>query len=166
MWRYDGWSFTNFVPSADYYRRNEDGRSGVGRTPLPGLFRPGLPLPQDSISDDMVFSMTEDKAGNLWFATRNHGACRYDGKTFTTHLGDEGIFAILEDSKGTMWFTTNDNGVWRYDGKSFRNFTTKDGLINNSVFSVLEDRSGNLWFGTRNFGLSRYDGKSFTSFSE
>ena len=65
-----------------------------------------------------------------------------------------------------MWFTTNDNGVWRYDGKSFSNFTTKDGLINNSVFSVLEDRSGNLWFGTRNGGLSRYDGKTFTSFSE
>lgn len=166
VWRYDGRSFTNFVPSADYYRRNEDGRSGARRPPPPGPALPGLLLPQDTIADDMIFSMTEDKAGTLWFATRNHGACRYDGKSFTTYLGNERLLSVLEDRKGNMWFTTTDNGVWRYDGKSFRNFTTKDGLANNSVFSVLEDRSGNLWFGTRNCGLSRYDGTTFTSFSE
>jgi ligand-binding sensor domain-containing protein len=169
-WRYDGRSFTNFVPSADYYRRNEDGRSEAGMTPflgsLPGPFRSGHLSPPDSIGDDMIFSMTEDKAGNLWFATRNHGVCRYDGKEFTSYLGNERMLAALEDSKGAMWFTTVDNGVWRYDGKSFTNFTTRDGLINNSVFSVLLDRSGNLWFGTRNCGLSRYDGERFVSFSD
>ena len=49
---------------------------------------------------------------------------------------------------------------------TFTNFTTKDGLVNNSVFSVLEDRDGSLWFGTRGVGLSRYDGTSFATFSE
>jgi len=166
VWRYDGRSFTNFVPSADYYRRNEDSRSEAGTTPFPGPFRSDLLPPPNSIGDDMIFSMTEDKAGNLWFATRSHGVCRYDGKEFTRYLDDERMLAALEDSKGSMWFTTADNGVWRYDGKSFRNFTTRDGLIHNSVFSVLLDRSGNLWFGTRNGGLSRYDGESFVSFSD
>lgn len=55
--------------------------------------------------------------------------------------------------------------MWRYDGKSFTNFTTKDGLVNDSVFSALEDKAGNLWFGTRGVGLSRYDGKSFVTYS-
>ena len=60
---------------------------------------------------------------------------------FTTYLGNEGLCSIIEDSKGKMWFTTFGNGVCRYDGKSFMNFTTKDGLVNNSVFSVLEGKT-------------------------
>ncbi len=56
--------------------------------------------------------------------------------------------------------------MYRYDGITFRNFTTTDGLANNSVFSILEDSAGHLWFGTRDFGLSRYDGRSLTTYSE
>lgn len=170
VWRYDGKSFTNYLPSADYYQRNEDGRSGDKKNLSieSAIFNNS---PQDSINDDMIFSISEDKAGNLWFATRNHGACRYDGKSFMGFGEQEGFvssgsYAILEDKKGNIWLTTEDSGVWCYDGKSFKNFTTKDGLICDAVFSVLEDKNGNLWFGTRGFGLSRYDGKSFVNFSE
>jgi ligand-binding sensor domain-containing protein len=171
VWRYDGKSFRNFVPSADYYLRNEDGRS-AGKSPsLKRSALLGESLPKDTIADDMIFSITQDRSGNVWFATRNHGACRYDGKSFTSYRENEGfvsrgVYSILEDEKGNIWLTTNDYGVWRYDGKSFVNFTTKDGLVNDSVFSILEDRSGSLWFGTRGFGLSRYDGKEFTTFSD
>jgi ligand-binding sensor domain-containing protein len=56
--------------------------------------------------------------------------------------------------------------VFSYDGKVFKNYSTADGLINNSVRSILEDKEGNLWFGTRWFGLSRFDGKTFTTLSE
>lgn len=171
-WRYDGNTFTNFVPPAIYYTTNEDGRSANKPQQLTTFFQQYNP-PQvtDSITDDMIFSVSEDKAGNIWFATRRHGACRFDGKKFTSFREQEGfvnygIYSILEDRKGNFWFTTDKNGVWRYDGKSFRNFTTKDGLVHNSVFSVLEDASANIWFGTRGFGLSRYDGKGFVTFSE
>ena len=170
VWRYDGKSFKNYLPSTDYYLGNEDDRSGNEKNlSIYGAISNNPP--KDSISDDMIFSISEDKAGNLWFATRRHGACRYDGKSFISFREDEGfvsrgIYAILEDKKGNIWLTTEDNGVWCYDGKSFKNFTTKDGLICDSVFSVLEDKNGNLWFGTRGFGLSRYDGKSFVNFSE
>lgn len=169
VWRYDGKKFINFIPAAAYYMP-KPGDAGSG-TFIPGILR-DVPLlqPQDSISEDMVFSVSEDKAGNLWFATRRHGACRYDGKTFTSFtenkgLANKGMYAVLEDKKGNIWFGTEKDGVWRYDGKTFKNFSTKDGLINDSVFSILEDNEGNLWFGTRGFGLSRYDGKTFTSFT-
>jgi ligand-binding sensor domain-containing protein len=166
VWRYDGRSFTNFLPSVLYYQANEDGRNRNRDTEVP-IYS----IQQESISDDMIFSMTEDKKGNIWFATRNHGACRYDGKSFTSFTEKEGfvsygIYSIIEDRKGNMWFTTEKNGVWRYDGKTFKNFTEKDGLVNNSVWFVLEDKIGNLWFGTRGFGLSQYDGKIFTTFSD
>lgn len=166
VWRYDGKLFANFVPSKEYYQSNEDGRT-IGETGTKNFFQ----IKGNTIADDMIFSLLEDKKGNLWFATRNHGACLYDGKIFTSFREKEGftsrgIYDILEDIKGNMWFTTEENGVFCYDGKTFKNYTTADGLVNNSVFSILEDKEGNLWFGTRGFGLSRFDGKSFVTFSE
>lgn len=171
VWRFDGKTFKNYLPSADYYLRNEDGRSN-NKNALP-TYLSNLTNSQSSnnISDDMIFSITEDKLGNLWFATRRHGACRFDGKTFTSFRENEGfvsygISSILEDKKGDIWLATDKNGVFSYDGKTFKNFTTKNGLINDSVKSILEDKNGNIWFGTRWFGLSRYDGKTFTTFSQ
>ena len=171
VWRYDGNIFKSFLPPLDYYNTNQDNRRS------PNTQNPSNPIlnnnafiqSQDYISDDMIFSMTEDKKGNIWFATRNHGACRYDGKTFTSFTANNGFnncYSILEDKNGNMWFTTEKSGVWCYDGKTYKNFTEKDGLVNNSVWFVLEDKSGNLWFGTRGFGLSRYDGKIFTTMSD
>lgn len=173
VWRYDGKKIKNFLPSLDYYKADEDKRRIENTQNFSYLKTNNSSFiqSQDYISDDMIFSMTEDKKGNIWFATRRHGACRYDGKSFTSFRENEGfvsygISSILEDKKGNMWFTTGKNGVWCYDGKTFKNFTEKDGLVNNSVWFVLEDKSGNLWFGTRGFGLSRYDGKIFTTFSD
>lgn len=171
VWRYDGKTFKNYIPSADYYLRNEDNRSIGGNVQPNYLSTFTNSQPSDNISDDMIFSISEDKVGNLWFATRRHGACRFDGKTFTSFRENEGfvsygISSIMEDKKGNIWLATDKNGVFSYDGKAFKNFTTKDGLINDSVKSILEDKNGNIWFGTRGFGLSRYDGKTFTSFSE
>ena len=183
VWRYDPAaarrtgidSFTNFSPSADYYLLNEDGRSvnNAKNDPLTSFQAKAIVdyRPKDYIHDDMIFSISEDKAGNIWFSTRRHGACRYDGKFFTSFREKEGfvsygISSILEDKKGDFWFATGKNGVWSYDGKNFKNFTEKDGLVNNDVRFALEDKRGNLWFGTRGFGLSRYDGKNFITVSD
>lgn len=171
VWRYDGKKIKNFLPSLDYYKANEDKRRIENTQNFSYLItnKSSFVQSQDYISDDMIFSMTEDKKGNIWFATRNHGACRYNGKTFTSFTANNGFndcYSILEDKNGNMWFTTEKSGVWCYDGKTYKNFTEKDGLVNNSVWFVLEDKSGNIWFGTRGFGLSRYDGKIFTTFSD
>jgi len=61
-----------------------------------------------------------------------------------------------------VWFGTNGGGVSKYDGVTFANFTTKEGLCDNTVSSILEDRGGNLWFGTDG-GVSEFDGKTFTT---
>jgi ligand-binding sensor domain-containing protein len=172
VWRYDGKDFKNFLPSAAYYSANKDSR-GINNTQ--GTIESTLNLSfitsNDHITDDMIFSMTEDHLGNIWFATRDHGICYYDGKTFTTigkneGFGSRGASAILQDGKNNFWITTFDSGVWYYDGKIFKNFQENNGLVNNAVMNVLEDKTGNLWFGTKFFGLSRYDGKTFTTFSK
>jgi len=172
VWRYDGNDFKNFLPSADYYKANQDKRNFNNPQSTFGNDSSTSYSPtQDHITDDMVFSMTEDNLGNIWFATRDHGLCRYNGTTFTSIGRNEGFdcrgaSAILQDDKNNFWITTFDSGVWYYDGKTFKNFTENDGLVNNAVMNLLKDKDGNLWFGTKFFGLSRYDGKTFTTFSQ
>jgi ligand-binding sensor domain-containing protein len=72
---------------------------------------------------------------------------------------------VFEDKKGNLWFGTMSEGAARYDGKTLTYFSTKDGLIGNTVVSFAEDKDGNLWFGTHS-GLSKYDGKTFTNFTD
>jgi ligand-binding sensor domain-containing protein len=172
VWKYNGKDFKNFVPSADYYKTNQDKR-GISNTKTPwnNISNNSFASSQDYISDDMIFSMTEDNLGNIWFATRDHGICRYDGKIFTSIGKNEGFnsrgaTAILQLDDNSFWITTGDSGVWHYEGKTFKNFTEKDGLVNNAVMKILKDKNNNLWFGTKYLGLSRYDGKSFTTFSK
>ena len=118
-------------------------------------------------ANNEVFSIIQDREGNLWFRTSN-GVSRYDGrsfKSFTTRdgLANNGVGAIFQDREGYIWFGTWD-GVSRYDGKTWTTFTTKDGLVDNSVSSIFQDRDGNLWFGTSE-GVSRYDGRTWMTFT-
>jgi ligand-binding sensor domain-containing protein len=48
--------------------------------------------------------------------------------------------------------------------QSFRQFTTDDGLPDESVFEVFQDSQGFIWFATRS-GVSRFDGYKFTNYS-
>ncbi len=43
----------------------------------------------------------------------------------------------------------------------FKNYTTKDGLLNNEITAVIKDKRGLLWVGTP-FGINWFDGHKFT----
>ncbi len=128
--------------------------------------------------DNMVYSLLEDKERNLWFGTREHGVCRYDGigaqKSYTNFadiptFSASCVYSMVQDKTGMIWFATEfgsgsptdkQGGVWRYDPSTngFTNFTAAgDGLTNNSVFTVLKTRSEDFWFGTRNTALCKFD---------
>jgi ligand-binding sensor domain-containing protein len=69
-----------------------------------------------------VWSVYEDKMGNIWFPAEGFGVYRYDGKTFTNFYTDEGlashaIQSIYEDKQGRLWLG-GWKGLFRYDGKS------------------------------------------------
>ena len=113
----------------------------------------------------IVRNMVEDRNGNIWLASWE-GVFRYDGMSYTnmtTGVSTARFFSALEDSKGNLWFGSIGSGVYYYNGRSFRNFTTKDGLLNNEVTCIYEDKAGDIWLGL-NGGASRYDGKSFRNY--
>jgi ligand-binding sensor domain-containing protein len=112
----------------------------------------------------MVRTIKQDSNGNIWLAS-SAGMIRYDGKSFIdmSTIPSDRFFSVLEDRKGNFWFASIGAGVYYYDGISIKNFTTKDGLANNSVTNIYEDHDGNIWFGT-GAGASRYNGKTFKNF--
>ena len=113
-----------------------------------------------------VRTVIQDRKGNIWLAS-NEGIIKYDGKYFiniTNKLSSDRFFSAIEDRNGNFWFGNFGSGVYHYDGKSFQHFTTKQGLVNNSVFEIYEDKNGNIWFGTIG-GVSQFDGKSFRNYT-
>lgn len=93
---------------------------------------------KDGLADDIVRSIVEDKKGNLWFGVYGEGIVRYT-PTYLT----------LEKTGG------NDES----DG-SFLEFSSKNGLCDDTVVSMSLDDDDNLWIGTEK-GISRLNIKQF-----
>jgi len=70
------------------------------------------------------------------------------------------IWLIYQDQKDNYWFGSNGNGVYIFDGKELRNYTTNDGLVDNTIRGVQEDHLGNILLETPE-GVCKYDGISF-----
>ena len=157
--------------AADAWDKLNDPNAGGGVTRYDGKSFTTFTT-EDGLASNWVFSIAEDRQGNLWFGTRD-GVSRYDGKSFTTFTTEDGLASnwvfsssIAEDRQGNLWFGMWTGGVSRFDGEKFTTFTKADGMTHSMVWSILQDRKGYLWFGTRGGGVSRYDGEKFTTFTK
>lgn len=85
----------------------------------------------EGLSQSTVFSIAQDKLGNMWFATYD-GVNKYDGYAFTVYQHDENdpnsiandiSRIVMTDSKGHIWIGTRD-GLSYYDEEKdkFQNF--------------------------------------------
>lgn len=83
----------------------------------------------------------------------------------------EKVSCVTQGEDGTIWVGSNGNGFYKVlegeDEMTFVNYSTADGLANDSVKYILEDNGGNLWISTEN-GLSRFDPVTgaFTTYGE
>lgn len=71
-----------------------------------------------------VFSIHEDRAGNLWIGTIDAGLWRYDGTTLLNYTTKDGlpgnsIWKIYKDKAGELWFVVNGHWVCTFNGKTF-----------------------------------------------
>jgi len=126
----------------------------------------------------MVYSILEDRDGNLWFGTDGAGAVKYDGTDTVVYTAEKDglcsdrVCTIFQDRRGDFWFGSSDGGVSRYDGQSFtthlRSATFSEHSGWGRFMSIVEDRAGHVWFGVASTGggVHRYDGEAFRYFSE
>jgi len=128
----------------------------------------------NSLTDNVVRSIFEDRQGVLWIGT-DRGLNKYDWQRdrFTGYQNDphdpnslssSEIRVIYEDKAGELWIGTRTAGLNRFNPqkKQFVRFQNDphdpDSLSDNFVTSILEDRNGVLWIGTRG-GVDKYEGE-------
>ncbi|MFO7670318.1 MAG: two-component regulator propeller domain-containing protein, partial [Bacteroidales bacterium] len=105
-----------------------------------------------------VYTIYEDKAGNLFFGSSYGGLTVMKPDSKLTEF-DIPARVIFEDSQGRVWIgSESNNGLTQFDilkgiVKSYKN---ADGLPSNQVFGILEDDHTKLWLSTGQ-GLSRFD---------
>lgn len=89
-YRYDGKSFTSFTLPGGVMRITEDKKGNIWFGGDGGLHRYDGKYfthftTKDGLATPRVWSILEDRSGNLWVGTRETGLYLYDGKTFITY---------------------------------------------------------------------------------
>ena len=123
----------------------------------------------NSLSSDIVVSMSKAAKGGLWLGTYFGGLNYFDGKSFKTcyhddkdpnSISDNSVWNILLDSQKRLWVGTLKGGVDVYDQnfKKLYHFGLSNQKINSDyITSFCEDQNGNMWIGT-GYGLQVFDG--------
>jgi signal transduction histidine kinase len=135
-------------------------RHGIAkRAPGGGFKLLDLPLPFNSVEQR---TLLPDGNGGMWIGLWG-GLHKLDDDEVRPFLHQE-TFAgrliqyLATDSEGALWVGTAQSGVFRLYEDRLQQFTTKEGLGNNSVRGIYPDRhdSGTVWLATEGGGLSRY----------
>ena len=83
------------------------------------------------LTENEVYSVTEDRNGHIWICATGHAVYRYDGSTNSTSFTQAqparpdfsfGCNSIYEDRKGRLWFGFA-GGLYRLEGETFVNVT-------------------------------------------
>lgn len=113
----------------------------------------------NSISNNNVNKVIEDKRGRLWFAT-NNGISRWDRsrnlwQTFYKNKQEQAqvFLALSEDNTGNIWAGTYSSGVYVLDGVTgkelmhFSQETSANTFSGNFIFDLFKDSNGDMWIG-------------------
>lgn len=127
-----------------------------------------------SLSGNFIWSICEDRNGDLWIGTSGKGLNRFLREEerflrYRHHPGDSTSIAgveevpwVLEDRSGNIWVALWENGLDLYhrDANRFRHypfrFPDEEGTLRSSVHRIYRDRFGDFWVGSRR-GLYKFD---------
>ena len=106
----------------------------------------------EGLGDTVLYSLLEDREGNLWVGTNGSGLMRLRDGPFTSFTTREGLshdfaYAIREDAQGALWAGTSD-GLNRFADGVWTPQASCGGRAHNIVRSLAVDGEGALWAGT------------------
>lgn len=113
----------------------------------------------------MIWDITEDRDGEIWFATAEQGLFSYNPVTHATRhfqnnpndigsLSDNNTWCVMADRNGLIWAGTWQRGINVYNKRreTFGCVTQHSGdtlsLPNNTIWTFCEDQDKNIWIGT------------------
>ncbi len=143
-----------------------------------GLFRfsPTLNQIECIVPDISVLSLCRGTQQIVWVGTDTQGVWQLSPsrETFRSYsaknipsFGNSAVRTFFEDQNHTLWVGTKGSGIYTInqksnDLKSLNNqrFTTKNGLLSNSVFTIVKGQGNEYWIGTDGRGINYYDLKT------
>lgn len=145
---------TLFAQTARYFLEDDKNRMWISTNT--GLYL----VRNDSvkkITDNIVISLLQTKAGEIWMGLQQNGLARFDEKSQQPEyhnqpekIGNRNIFGILEDNQQNLWLSS-DNGLLKYQPKQnqLQQFNVSDGLAGNAFNfnSSFKDSKGDFYFG-------------------
>ncbi len=128
---------------------------------------------KDGLPSNVVKSICEDGFGRLWIGTQYGGLCMLDNftkeeKIFVPYKIDFGgrgklsVNKVIETPDAKIFIGTNQGLAEIFNG-IVKTYTTKNGLIGNSIYDLQEDVNGDIWIGTSS-GLSVFSDGTFKNF--
>src|SRR5512140_143789 len=126
----------------------------------------------DGLAHEDVHSITEDKDGNIYIATRGGGVSRWDGKslrTFNTKSGlaQDDVYVVLVTPQNELLVGTIISGMNLCslpDLETCRLLTMDNGLPDNALLSAFRDRDNVLWLGFQS-GLTRFGNQRLLNYT-
>ncbi|MFO7369847.1 MAG: two-component regulator propeller domain-containing protein [Bacteroidales bacterium] len=154
-----------------------------------------VPDNPQSLCDNIIWALGEDKDKNLWIGGHGNGISILTANqkksnapkfinlrhhdTDTSSLSHNTVNTFCSTADGTLWIGTA-GGLNRLIGKTetikeisdtgrlrFSHYHKKDGLPSEGIIGILQDHEGNLWMSTAK-GISRFNlaDSSFLNFDE
>jgi ligand-binding sensor domain-containing protein/signal transduction histidine kinase len=103
----------------------------------------------DGLTSTNVTALADDEDGNLWVGTARGGVFRWRDGAFEGLQKSEAapggeIMGLYVDKAGVLWVGTP-SGLGRWKGGAWTRYTTRDGLLSDSLGYIIGDAIGNLW---------------------
>jgi signal transduction histidine kinase/ligand-binding sensor domain-containing protein len=122
----------------------------------------------DGLSSNLVYSILQDRRGNVWIGTWGGGVNSYVQGRFTSYGEAQGlpsshVTCLYEDKSGQLWVGTL-SGLAQFANGRFRRYADPEGYLGGAVWAIHEDRRGVLWFATDN-GLVRVQDQQVTRYN-
>jgi signal transduction histidine kinase/CheY-like chemotaxis protein/ligand-binding sensor domain-containing protein len=118
----------------------------------------------------LLWSMYEDREGNLWIGTTGSGLHKLRDSKFESYGPPEGLrggltwgFAAAPD--GSLWISTSELGPVRHAAGRFEYIAERYPQLPAWIRSMLVDRTGTTWFGSSGRGLFRLRDGQLTQFN-
>ncbi len=128
--------------------------------------------PNDSVYNNCITNIVEDKNGHIWICSFTHGGLnQFNGTEMIHHplkdgFGDGMISTGYKDDEGNLWFGTRNGGIYKYDYNAFENIADTKTGEQIAMASILKDARGNIWIGSfARKGVYTYEENMFIPFS-
>lgn len=140
---------------------------------------------QNIPSGDIVFSIDQDREGNIWIGS-NNGVAVFNiddiynpvyikaDKNHPHSPNNSQIFKVFKDREGLIWLGTKGDGIHKVNVERFRYFAHEIPHFESSIFqetavySIFEKDEENIYMGVKSEGFIIYNSKTrkFTSYRD